>query len=465
MSNLTPPPTLYPEGADLQRQINRRNTKGKVGKTLFFLSTSFALLVLIALLLNIINSVFGYTAVTYKQDPQPIWQSVGKDVGTTSLAQLDSESLLGIIRQHLNTNQGRALEEEQLFTSSSLLFVKADVYNARCQSAEPFTACSTRPRSTEQLRELVEQRILQPKLIKTWSLWQSITNKQGVDGEFAELLSKTPQAQLHFRNWLSADFIGNAQASNPLEAGIWVAIQGSLFVVLVTIFASFPIGVAAAIYLEEYANKGHWLTRLIQTNISNLAGVPSIIYGMLGLAIFVRLFQTLTSGLMFGFAQPDTANGSTILSAGLTLSLLILPLIIINAQEAIRAVPSSLRQASFGLGATKWQTIWHHVLPNALPGILTGAILAVSRAIGETAPVVVVGASTFIATTPLANGPLRAFFSKFTILPIQIYDWTTRPQAGFANISAASIIVLLVLLLSLNATAVILRNRFSKQLK
>jgi phosphate transport system permease protein len=169
--------------------------------------------------------------------------------------------------------------------------------------------------------------------------------------------------------------------------------------------------------------------------------------------------EPLTSGFAFGVVEdPTTANGRTILSAGLTLGLLILPMIIINAQEAIRAIPSSLRQASYGVGATKWQTIWHHVLPNALPGILTGVILAMSRAIGETAPLVVVGASTYITYDP--DGP----FSKFTVLPIQIYQWTARPQDVFRNIAAAAIIVLLVLLFTLNATAVLLRNRYSKQL-
>jgi phosphate transport system permease protein len=178
---------------------------------------------------------------------------------------------------------------------------------------------------------------------------------------------------------------------------------------------------------------------------------------MLGLAIFVRAMEPLTSGSLFGMVDPTTANGRTILSAGLTLGLLILPLIIINAREAIRAVPRSLRQASFGLGATKWQTIWHHVLPSAMPGVLTGTILAISRAIGETAPLVVVGASTFITVDP--GSP----FSKFTTLPIQIYQWTARPQDEFRNIAAAAIIVLLILLLSLNATAVWLRNRFSRR--
>jgi phosphate transport system permease protein len=160
---------------------------------------------------------------------------------------------------------------------------------------------------------------------------------------------------------------------------------------------------------------------------------------------------------LFGVADPTTANGRTVMSAALTLALLVLPLVIINAQEAIRAVPSSLRRGSYGLGATRWQTIWHHVLPSALPGILTGTILAISRAIGETAPLVVVGASTYIVVDP--TGP----FSKFTVLPIQIYQWTSRPQDEFRNIAAAAILVLLVLLLTMNAAAVLLRNRYGRR--
>jgi phosphate transport system permease protein len=179
---------------------------------------------------------------------------------------------------------------------------------------------------------------------------------------------------------------------------------------------------------------------------------------MLGLAVFVRALEPLTSGALFGYVEAGgTANGRTILSAGLTLALLGLPIIIISAQEAIKAVPPSLREASFGLGATKWQTIWNHVLPNAIPGILTGTILTMSRIIGETAPLVVVGASTFITTDPTSP------FSKFTTLPAQVYQWTTRPQDTFRNIAGAAIIVLLILLLSLNATAIFMRNRYSKR--
>ena len=240
-------------------------------------------------------------------------------------------------------------------------------------------------------------------------------------------------------------------------AGARTAILGTLWVIAITIIFAFPTGVGAAIYLEEYADQEKRINRLIQTNINNLAGVPSIIYGMLGLAIFVRALEPITSGAVFGVADETTANGRTILSAGLTLGLLILPIIIISAQEAIRAVPRSLRQASYGLGATRWQTIWHHVLPSAFPGIMTGAILSMSRAIGETAPLVVIGASTFITVDPTSP------FSKFTVLPIQIFQWTTRPQGAFRNIAGAAIIVLLIILLAMNATAVILRNRASKK--
>ena len=230
-----------------------------------------------------------------------------------------------------------------------------------------------------------------------------------------------------------------------------------MWVISITLIFAFPIATGAAIYLEEYAPDTR-LTRLIQTNINSLAGVPSIIYGILGLAIFVRFMQPLTSGAVFGLVDdPTTANGRTILAAGLTLGLLIMPIIIINAQEAIKAVPNSLRNASYGLGATQWETIWSHVLPSALAGILTGTILAVSRAVGETAPLVVIGASTFILFDP--EGP----FSKFTTLPIQIFQWTARPQAEFRNLAAAASLALLVLLLALNAAAVLLRNRYSRR--
>jgi phosphate transport system permease protein len=304
--------------------------------------------------------------------------------------------------------------------------------------------------------DLVIEWVVDPEVIASWSLFDSIFNRDRIAEEMAE---RYPAADLKFLSWLTWKFITTPQSSDPENAGVRTAILGSLYVIGITIVFSFPLGVGAAIYLEEYADPKRQINRLIQTNINNLAGVPSIIYGILGLAIFVRLLSVLTSGAIFaGSAGDATANGRTILSAGLTLGLLILPLIIINAQEAIKAVPSSLRLASFALGGTRWQTVWNHVFPSALPGILTGTILAISRAVGETAPLVVIGASTFITSDP--DGP----FSKFTVLPIQIYQWTSRPQAEFHSIAAAAIIVLLVLLLSLNATAIFLRNRYTQRL-
>jgi phosphate transport system permease protein len=250
------------------------------------------------------------------------------------------------------------------------------------------------------------------------------------------------------------EFLGSAPTEGMTEGGIFPAIYGTAIMTLMMTVAVLPVGVLTAIYLHEYAPARSRVAGAVRSAINNLAGVPSIVYGMLGLAIFVRAFEAFTSGAMFGVT--DT-NGRTIMSAGLTMGILVLPLVIINAQEAIKAVPDSIRQAAYGVGATRWQTIWSHVLPNALPGILTGSILAMSRAVGETAPLIIVGASTFISVDP--DGP----FSKFTALPIQIYQWTARAQPEFHNIAAAAILVLLALLLTLNATAILLRNRFQRR--
>ncbi|MBT8478529.1 MAG: phosphate ABC transporter permease PstA [Gemmatimonadetes bacterium] len=236
---------------------------------------------------------------------------------------------------------------------------------------------------------------------------------------------------------LDAAFITSFASRFPERAGVKAALVGSIWILGLTAAISFPISVAAAIYLEEYAPRNRW-TRLIQLNIANLAGVPSIVYGMLGLAVFVRAL---------GFDR-------SIISGALTLSILILPVIIIASQEAIRAVPDSIRQAAYGLGATRWQVVSNQVLPMAMPGILTGTILALSRAVGETAPLIMVGAVGFIAFTPTGLG------DPFTVLPLQIYNWISRPQAEFREIAAAGILVLLTLLLTMNAAAILLRNRY-----
>lgn len=240
--------------------------------------------------------------------------------------------------------------------------------------------------------------------------------------------------------WLDADFLQNFASRRPEEAGVKAALIGSLWLMAVVAPVSLFLGVGAALYLEEYAKKNRF-NDFIKLNIANLAGVPSIVFGLLGLTIFVR----------------QLALGRSVLAAGLTMSLLILPVIVVSAQEAIRAVPKELREASYGMGATKWQTIKNVVLPAAIPGILTGSILALSRAIGETAPLVVVGIPTFIAYLP------TGLLDQFTVLPMQIYNWTSRPQEEFQHVAAAGIMVLLVLLILMNSIAVFIRNKFQKR--
>lgn len=243
-------------------------------------------------------------------------------------------------------------------------------------------------------------------------------------------------------NWLSMHLLTSVPSRKAEMAGMRPAILGTLWVIALTALFAFPIGVGAAIYMEEYAPNNRW-TRLLKLNIANLAGVPSVVYGLLGLGVFVSLLNL----------------GRTILSGSLTLALLILPVVIIASQEAIRAVPSSLRQAAFALGATRWQVARDHVLPAALPGILTGIILSVSRAIGETAPLLVVGAAAYVTFNP------DGIMSKYTVIPMQIYEWARRPQAEFTNLAAAAIIVLLVVLLLLNGIAIFLRQRASSRVR
>ncbi|RPI33031.1 MAG: phosphate ABC transporter permease PstA [Chloroflexota bacterium] len=393
---------------------------GRAWYVLFQAATMVGIIALATLLLKIIDQSFGYVAFENEVDPQSL------AVDGVLIEDLPKEALVQILQDNISVGVFRRLESEKPFNERS----RSDVY------------------------DLVVQRVVEPKVVHTWPLSVSLLQRSSVLAEAGE---KYPEAYITFVSWIDPQFVTSPQSSDPVLAGVRTAILGSLWTIMITILIAFPLGVGTAIYLQEYAHDNR-INRLIQTNINNLAGVPSIIYGMLGLAIFVRSLGAITSGSAFGVGDPSTANGRTILSAGLTLALLILPVIIINGQEAIRAVPASLRQASYGLGATRWQTVWHHVLPNPIPGILTGAILAISRAIGETAPLVVVGASTFITFDP--TGP----FAKFTTLPIQIYQWTSRPQPEFRNIAAAAILVLLILLLSLNASAVLLRNRFSRRI-
>lgn len=241
---------------------------------------------------------------------------------------------------------------------------------------------------------------------------------------------------------LDWQFLTSATSRRPEEAGIVHALAGSLWLIVLTGALALPIGVGAAIYLEEYGGRSR-VARLVELNIANLAAVPSIIFGLLGLAVFVRYL----------------AMGRSVMAGSATLALLVLPIVILSTREAIRAVPLSIREASYALGATKWQTVWHQVLPMALPGILTGVILALSRAMGETAPLIAIGALTYVPFAP------DGVWSPFTALPIQIFNWASRPQSAFAANAAAGILVLLGLLVTVNSIAIVVRDRSRRRVR
>lgn len=240
---------------------------------------------------------------------------------------------------------------------------------------------------------------------------------------------------------IDLDFITSLPSRKPENAGIYTALLGSVWILGLTALIAFPLGVAAGIYLEEYSRK-NWLSDLLELNISNLAGVPSIIYGLLGIELFVRILNL----------------GASVLSGALTLSLLILPIVIVATRESIKAVPRSIKEASFALGASKWQTIWNQILPASSGGILTGVILALSRAVGEAAPLIVVGALAYVPFAP--SNPM----SEFSVLPIQIFNWISRPQHGFIENAAAAIIILLLITFVMNGIAVYFRNKWQKRL-
>lgn len=242
------------------------------------------------------------------------------------------------------------------------------------------------------------------------------------------------------KDWLSLDFLNNYPSRHPTQAGLKSALHGSIWVVVLTAAISIPVGVATATFLEEYAPKKSKIFYWFQVNIANLAGMPSIVYGLLGLAFFVR-----TMGL-----------DRSILAGGITLALLIMPMIIIASQGAIASIPLSIREAAYAVGARKWQVVLFQIIPSALPGILTGIILSISRAMGETAPLIMIGAVGFIAFVP------ESVHDPFTVLPIQIFHWVSRPQADFHSLAAAGIIVLLAVLLSMNLLAIIIRRQRHK---
>ncbi len=272
----------------------------------------------------------------------------------------------------------------------------------------------------------------------SFKIWAMIATSVGLI-MLGILLVKIGMDGLHR---ISLKFFTSLPSRRAENAGILTAWAGTLWIMITTAIAAIPIGVGAGIYLEEYNKKGWW-SNFLEINISNLAGVPSIIYGLLGLEFFVRFLHM----------------GESILAGSCTLALLIMPIVIVSTREALKAVPNTLREASYALGASKWQTIWMQVLPASAGGIMTGIILALSRAIGETAPLIVVGALTYVPFTP------KSVFDSFTVLPIQIFNWVSRPQAEFLVNAAAGIIVLLLITIVMNGSAVLLRNRWQKNVK
>ncbi len=583
-----------PGEKEFYRRLEARHRRGRIGRLFNVLSIAVAGLALIALFFNIANQAFGTIGVVNTIDPATLTdgRSLNK-LSNAELATILAERVGGRLRVIIRDTISQV--EANQFTKVSVAEIVADpdvdpaiageLLKNISKEQQAALLADYADRST--LRNLVLEQVVEQQVIASFPLLDALFNFESltadIEGPILEAYRKREDhadAQveiIRFHSWLDSDFLTTPMSSTPALAGVRAALIGSLGLMAVVVLVSLPIGVGAAIYLEEYAQQG-FISRLIETNVRNLAGVPSIIYGMLGLAIFVRALAPFTSGMIFHtnveaptvasvveriapafndeiyldggvirsqsdvvaaptaqrivaaflrfgtpsltmhgnssvrelsdslaealgivvetvevradetqdlerrgqryrFELPAAApissetyaqlmaslarinsfspNGRTLVSAGLTLALLILPIIIINAQEAIRAVPFTIREASFGLGATRWQTIWKQVLPAALPGIMTGTILSVSRAVGETAPLIVVGAATFLVTDP--SSP----FSQFTALPIQIYQWTARPQDQFADIAAAAIIVLLALMLTLNAAAIILRNRYS----
>jgi len=575
------------------KHLQARHRRGRIGTAFNMLSIAVAIFALIALFYNVANEAFGTVGIVNTIEPETLTNGrplddLSNDELSTILADNVGNRLRVLIR---DTISQVAVDE---FTSATVADIVGDAnvdpviadQLLKDITVEQQASLLANYASTDTLRDLVLTEVVEQQLIASFSLSDTIFNFDAIKAEIEGTIlddykakSDNPDATveiIRFYSWLSSDFISSPMSSTPALAGIRTALIGSIGLMVIVILVALPVGVGAAIYLEEYASDS-FINRLIETNVRNLAGVPSIIYGMLGLAIFVRALAPFSSGLIFHynfdvptvdtvisriapllddeivvtngeiinngdtldtqatqrvvdtflyFGTPTLSmmgnspitdlanslanalntsvdvvqvgnsedadieikgnfytfdvvdapvtddifdalmtslirinsfspNGRTLLAAGLTLVLLILPIIIINAQEAIRAVPYAIREASYGLGATRWQTIWNQVLPAALPGIMTGTILSVSRAVGETAPLIVVGASTFLVTDP--NSP----FSQFTAMPIQIYQWTSRPQGQFADIAAAAIIVLLTLMLSLNAVAILLRNRYS----
>ncbi len=437
--------------AAFQRGLKSRHARGSIGQRFFQGAVIFGLVALLVLMGNVANRIVGLIAIRDAVPPSQLSDRPLEELSAAELTDILAAKLQGGARTYLLDQligrdrfaANREAPLRELITGATVPeeFADKKLTDLTQDDAKALVAELVAP---ETLLHSVYESVVGRQVLESWPLTTSLFDRAGIEAKVAS----TPQwegARLEWRSWLNPTFLVTRMNITAIESGVRTALLGSLMAITLTVLIAFPLGVGTAIYLEEYSRGQGWLDRLIETNIRNLAGVPSIIYGLLGLAIFVRALEAVT-------------QGRSVISAALTMALLILPIIIINAQEALRAVPPSIREASFGLGATRWQTIWNQVLPAAMPGILTGTILGLSRAIGETAPLIVVGAATFIATDPTIT-------SKFTVIPIQIYNWVRDPREGFGEIAAAAIILLLIVLLIFNAAAIILRQRFRKSLQ
>ncbi len=472
-------PSADPLSQDSKPAIRRRLRVAVVGQVVLLSSLILALLVLTALLFNVVNQIGGYVVYGFRIDPKTV-------VPPIDLEELDDEALLALIRENVPEDRLEAIPEEffansleelskedkinviysevsdldlllasrspdELSNEELIQIISENVTNARFDQLNEERPLAQRSR--EELVEVFETEVLEERVVESWPLFESLLNGPAIVKDIQE---RYPGQDYEFRMWLTPKFVVSPQTTRAETTGLRTAILGSVLIVLTTMIVAIPIGIAAGTYLEEFATPNP-INQFIQANIYNLSGVPTIIYGLMGVAIFVRALSELTTGARFGVADPPP-NGRTIISAGLTMALLVMPLIIINTQEAIRAVPQSIRDGALALGATHWQTVWNHVLPMAIPGIMTGIILAMSRAVGESAPLIVVGAAAYISVDP------SGLFSSFTALPIQIWAWTALPEQTFRNVAAAAIVVLLSVVILFNLTAIILRNRLRKSL-
>lgn len=391
-------PASQPPQMQASPALRRRHLQGRIFAVVCALATFAGVVMLAVLLLDVVMDSTGWIWSRVDRDPRMFALLQETDAGFAERAAEIEPGLFSGMERKIEARRGRAARNDETLSDAQLAEIRMDYLHGKYSNDETY----------------FERFAMQP------TVGQRLT----VAGE------------------IIGDVFANFPSRHPSKAGIKSAILGSFWLLLLTALIAIPIGIAAAVYLEEYAARNR-LNRFIEINIANLAGVPSIVYGILGLAVFVRGMQL----------------GRVVLAGALTMTLLILPVIIIAAREAIKAVPDSIRQGAFALGGTRWEVVRHHVLPAAMPGMLTGVILAMSRAIGETAPMIMIGALSYVAFVP--RGPL----DDFTVLPIQIYNWVAMPNKEFHLLAACGIFILLGVLLLMNSAAIYIRHRAQRNIR